>query len=179
MIYEPGEQFTDFHQSREILRMITGRRGSGKTTAGINEVGYLLPKWIKDNYGVTETRWAVVSFYRHDLPIFFMNWFPQAQFSHTSGKMIIDHEEGISVEIFFFSGSADSYRWYKMPKDEQGKRHKVEHVRFEYSKLKAFEMTGYFIESADHLPELRRELNGRIGRYPRKCPVRFGIEEES
>ena len=178
MIYEPNKEFIEFHRSRAILRVLRGKPGSGKTTAGINEVGYLLPKWIKDTYGITKTRWVVVSLYRRDLPLYFMYWFPQAKHTYSSGKILIKHS-GMTVEILFVSGSASTYRWYKMPKDADGKRHKVTHIRYEYPKLMALEMTGYFVESADHLPELLPELRLRIGRFPIQCPCRFGIEEEN
>jgi hypothetical protein len=44
-------------------------------------------------------------------------------------------------------------------------------------KFKSLEITGYWIdESIEVKDEIKRMLKNRIGRYPTKCPARFGIE---
>ena len=178
MEYIPLPAFVEFHKSRDTLRKLNGLAGSGKTTAAINEIGYMLPKWIFDIHGISKTRWIVISINSHVLFKGFLHWFPEATYSYAAGRMIIKHGE-IEVEVLFISPHFLEHRYYTMPKGKDGKRHREWHLNVSFPKLMSVEMTGYYIESCtEHRDVLRRNLNMRIGRYPPRVPVRFGIEEE-
>ena len=157
MQYKPFPAYVDFHRSRDTLRRLRGPRGSGKTTAAINEIGFLLPKFMFDSYRIAKTRWVVITLDSRNLASGFMHFFPDAQYIQSAGRMLIKHGE-IEVEILFPSPRAD----------------------VSFPSLMSLEMTGYFIESCgeEHRDILRKTLNMRIGRYPPMVPVRFGIEEE-
>ena len=179
MQYKPFPAYVDFHRSRDTLRRLRGPRGSGKTTAAINEIGFLLPKFMFDSYRIAKTRWVVITLHSRNLASGFMHFFTDAQYIQSAGRMLIKHGE-IEVEILFPSPRAYEHKYYKMPIGPDGKRHIEWHLDVSFPSLMSLEMTGYFIESCgeEHRDILRKTLNMRIGRYPPRVPVRFGIEEE-
>lgn len=156
--YIPLPTLRLFHESGAQIRCIVGPVGSGKTSAASWDVCYYLPQFLFERYGMTKTRWAVV---RNTYPELrdttmrtLFEWFSWGHHKKQENIYTLDYPD-YSVEILF--RSCDS------PKD--------------IKKFKSLEITGYWIdESIEVGDEIKRMLKTRIGRFPRKCPVRFGIE---
>ncbi|KKM86878.1 hypothetical protein LCGC14_1274600, partial [marine sediment metagenome] len=87
-------------------------------------------------------------------------WFPGAEYfeksKYGSKVMFIEHPKyGIRTELLF--RSCDN------PDDVK--------------KFKSLELTGYWIDESIEVDEnIKKMLKNRLGRFPKKCPVRFGIE---
>ena len=58
--YIPLPSLKMFHDSGASNRCVVGPFGSGKTSAVIMELGYYLPHYIYDVFGVKNTRWTIV-----------------------------------------------------------------------------------------------------------------------
>jgi len=160
-IYKPIPTLQAFHESGAQMRAIVGPVGSGKTTAAAWELCYYLPFFLLEQYGIKKTRWVVVRNTLRELidttqrTVF--DWFDwgtykaQPQFTY----LLKYPTEGVEVELLFRSCDIDK------------------HIR----QFKSLELTGYWIdESIETKQSVTKMLKNRIGRYPRKCPVRFGIE---
>ena len=129
------------------------------------EVGLLLPMHIANTYGVTRTRWIVVrKTYRELMDstfATFQDWMNFGDWHASSMTMIYRYPPSVicnyalEVEVMF--------RSCNRPEDME--------------KFKSVEVTGYWIEeSVEVHEEIKRMLRNRIGRYPARSPVRFGIE---
>lgn len=148
-----------FHRNPAQMRCIVGPVGSGKTTTAAMEVVEYLPRFLKENYGITKTRGVVVrNFYRELMDstvktIF--KWFPWGDYRKSDEEYILKHRNGYQVDMMF--------RALDRPKD----------VR----KLKSVEITWYWIdESIEVDNSIKKMLKTRIGRFPDKIPGRWGIE---
>lgn len=157
--YIPIPTLLKFHESPAEIRCVVGPVGSGKTTAATWDVCYYLPRFIFQQYGIRKTRWLVVRNTYSELTdttqrtVF--EWFDWGQHKKQREIYILKHPEGFEVELLF--------RSCDRPDDVK--------------KFKSLEITGYWIdESSEVKDQIKLMLKNRIGRFPRKCPVRFGIE---
>ena len=151
-----------FHQDQADMRCIVGPVGSGKTSAATMEIGTILPRYLSEKYGIKETRWVVL---RNTLvELFdttqqtFRHWMPQAKMKNkvSAGyREATVYDQGLRADFLF--RSCDN------PDD--------------IAKFKSLEITGYWGDESIEIPqEVKRMLKNRIGRYPARCPRRFGIE---
>jgi len=149
-----------FHNDGGQIRCIVGPVGSGKTTAATIEVCSFLPRHIYRTWGLKSTRWAII---RNTYPELIdttqrtvFDWFPSGEYQKQEKiYKLRDKQYGCEIELMF--------RSCDRPEDVK--------------KFKSLELTGYWIdESIEVADEIKNMLKNRIGRYPRKCPVRFGIE---
>lgn len=157
--YNPLPTIRRFHESGAQVRCIVGPVGSGKTSGAAWELCYYLPKFLFDEHKIKQTRWVVVRNTYPELRDTTMrtvfDWFPWGKHEKQENIYWLRYPEGFSAELMF--RSCDN------PND--------------IKKFKSLEITGYWIdESIEVAEEIKRMLKNRIGRYPRKCPVRFGIE---
>lgn len=141
------------------IRCVVGPVGSGKTSAATWEVCYYLPEFLFQTHGIKKTRWVIVRNTYIELQdttqqtIF--EWFPWGRELKQQRKYRLSYPDGYQVELLF--RSCDN------PDDVK--------------KFKSLEVTGYWIdESIEVAEEIKLMLRNRIGRYPAKSPVRFGIE---
>lgn len=156
--YTPIPTLQTFHATEAAMRCIVGPVGSGKTTAASWELCYYLPLHIFRTYGITSTRWVVL---RNTYPelidttqktLFY--WFDWGNYAKQQKIYTLKYPE-FSLEILF--RSCDN------PDD--------------VAKFKSLELTGYWIdESIEVANNVKLMLKNRIGRFPPKCPVRYGIE---
>jgi len=157
--YKALPTLAQFHQSGAQHRCIVGPVGSGKTAGACMEVGFYLPMHIYHTYGIKKTRGVIVrntySELRDTTMRTMFDWFPDGEYRAGSETFTIRYNHGIEVEILFRSCDR----------------------RDDIKKFKSLEITWYWIdESIEVAGEAKRMLKNRIGRYPQKCPVRFGIE---
>ena len=160
-VYEPLPTLRKFHESGAQIRAIVGPVGSGKTTAATWEGCYYIPDFMKKRYGINETRGVVVrNTYRElqDTTIrTILRNFPWGAGGDVKEPTdyFLNYPDGKKVEVMF--------RSCDRPEDVK--------------KFKSLEITWYWIdESIEVAQEIKRMLKNRIGRFPEKCPVRFGIE---
>lgn len=157
--YRPIPTLRDFHEDPNEIRCVVGPVGSGKTTAAAWELCYYLPQELLDRYKIKKTRWVVV---RNTYPELIdttqrtlFEWFSWGKYNKNEKTYILNYQDGKTVEILF--RSCDN------PDDVK--------------KFKSLEITGYWIdESCEVKDEIKLMLKNRIGRYPRACPARYGIE---
>jgi len=157
--YTPLPTIRRFHESPGQIRCIVGPVGSGKTSGATLEIGYYLPYFLFEHYKIKKTRWAVVRNSYRELKDTtqktVQEWFPDAGMRKSDETVIVRYDNGIESELMF--------RSCDRPQDVK--------------KFKSLEITGYWIdESIEVADEIKRMLKNRIGRFPQKCPVRFGIE---
>lgn len=158
--YNPIPTLKQFHDSPGQIRAIVGPVGSGKTSAAAWEVCYFKPEFLFRKYGIKKTRWVIVRNTFVEISDTTMKtvfeWFPFGVGSGPNSRnYALKYPEGYEVELLF--------RSCDRPEDVK--------------KFKSLEVTGYWIdESIEVADEIKRMLKNRIGRFPRKCPVRFGIE---
>jgi len=149
-----------FHESGAQIRCLVGSVGSGKTTAAAWEVFYYIPMHLFQRYEIRKTRWVIVRNTYRELQDTTMKtifeWFPFGVYLSREETFVVRYPEyGIEIEALF--RSCDRAKDIK--------------------KFKSLEITGYWIdESIEVGMDIKKILKQRIGRYPRKCPVRFGIE---
>ena len=153
-----------FHDSGAQIRAIVGPVGSGKTSTAVMEICHYLPQYMFERYKIKKTRWVVVRNTYGELidttqkavidPI--EGWFPGgAGKGQDSRNYTVRYDNGVESELWF--RACDRIQDLK--------------------KFKSLQVTGYWIdESIEVAEEIKRMLKTRIGRYPKKCPVRFGIE---
>lgn len=157
--YIPIPTLKLFHESRAQIRCCVGPVGSGKTSAATMEIGYYLPWFLYGTYHIKKTRWLVL---RNTYPELrdttirtFFDWFEDAEYRKQENIAVVRYDNGIEAEILF--------RSCDRPEDVK--------------KFKSLELTGYWIdESIEVADDVKRMLKNRIGRFPQRCPVRFGIE---
>jgi hypothetical protein len=164
-VYEPLPSITGFHACDSPNRALVGPVGSGKSTAASMEVGLLLPRHIANTYGVTETRWAIVrNTYRELVDstlVTFKELFPFGEWHE--GDMIMNLRYPPSRGCNFPLDVEVLFRSCNRPGDMK--------------KFKSVELTGAWVEESIEVhEEIKKMLRNRIGRYPRKSPVRFFIE---
>lgn len=157
--YIPIPTLKRFHESPAEIRCIVGPVGSGKTTAATWELCYYIPKFMAEEYGIKKTKWVIVRNTYSELidttqkTVF--DWFGWGNYLKAEKTYTLAYKDGMEVTILF--RSCDN------PDDVK--------------KFKSLEITGYWIdESCEVADQIKLMLKNRIGRYPRKCPVRFGIE---
>jgi len=158
--YNPLHTCKQFHESPAQIRSIVGPVGSGKTSAAAWDICYYLPYFLYEKYGIKKTRWCVVRNTYDELidttQKTLFEWFPFGNYAVKRKIYVLNYpDDGIKSEIMF--------RSCDRPQDMK--------------KFKSLEITGYWIDESIEVPdEIKRMLKNRIGRYPKKCPVRFGIE---
>lgn len=157
--YNPLPTMREFHRSGEQIRCIVGPVGSGKTSAAAWEVCYYLPHFLAERHNIKKTRWLIVrntyAELRDTTQKTVFEWFPFGEEKKQRMEYVLHYPEGIEVEILF--------RSCDRPEDMK--------------KFKSLEITGYWIdESIEVSHKIKRMLKNRIGRFPPKCPARFGIE---
>lgn len=148
-----------FHTSPAQFRCVVGPVGSGKTTAAAWEVCYYLPQFMFETYKIKRTKWVIV---RNSYPELrdttqrtVFDWFDWGKHRVQANEYILKYPNGMELEILF--------RSCDRPDDVK--------------KFKSLEVSGYWIdESIEVNEEVKLMLKNRVGRYPRKCPVRWGIE---
>lgn len=158
--YKPIPTIKKFHQSGAQVRCIVGPVGSGKTSGATWEVLFYIPMFLLEQYDIRKTRWVVVRNTYSELAdttqktVF--EWFPfGTYFSQARTYQLKYPDKHIEVELLF--------RSCDQPRD--------------IKKFKSLELTGYWIdESIEVDMNIKKMLKNRIGRFPRVCPVRFGIE---
>jgi len=141
------------------MRCIVGPVGSGKTTGAAWEICYYLPQFLFKRYGIRRSRWAIIrntSIELRDTTLkTIQEWFPFGHYKKQAMEYDIHYPNDVHVELYL--RACDNEK----------------HVR----QFKSFEITGYWIdESIEVADATKKMLKNRIGRYPRKSPVRFGIE---
>jgi hypothetical protein len=148
-----------FHESPAQIRCIVGPVGSGKTTAATWETCYYIAWFLYKTYGIKKTRGVIVRNTYAELidttqrTVF--EWFDWGGYKTQSKNYTLKYPNGIEIEILF--------RSCDRPQDVK--------------KFKSLEITWYWIdESIEVADEVKKMLKNRLGRFPRKCPVRFGIE---
>jgi len=153
-----------FHESGAQIRCIVGPVGSGKTSTAAMEICHYLPRFLKERYKILKSRWVVVrNTYRELIdttqkavvdPV--EGWFPNGEGKGPDSiNYTVRHDDGVESELWFRSCD------------------RVQDLK----KFKSLQVTGYWIdESIEVAEEIKRMLKTRIGRYPKKCPVRFGLE---
>ena len=112
-----------------------------------------------DTYKIKRTKWVIV---RNTFPELrdttqrtVFDWFDWGKHRVQANEYILQWPNGMIVEILF--------RSCDRPDDVK--------------KFKSLEVTGYWIDESIEVPEeVKLMLKNRVGRYPRKCPVRWGIE---
>ncbi len=149
-----------FHESPADIRCLVGPVGSGKTTAASWELCYYLPWELLREHDIKKTRWAII---RNTFPELrdttqrtVFDWFPWGHHKVQANEYRLQYpDRGPEIEILFRS----------CDRPEQIKQ------------FKSLELTGYWIdESIEVARAVKQMLKNRIGRYPRKSPVRYGIE---
>ena len=149
-----------FHESPAQIRCCVGPVGSGKTTAATWEGCYYIPWFLFNTYGIKKTRGVIVRNTYSELidttqrTVF--DWFDWGEYKTQSKNYILRYpDQDIEAEILF--------RSCDRPQDVK--------------KFKSLELTWYWIdESIEVADEVKKMLKNRLGRFPRKCPVRFGME---
>lgn len=147
-----------FHKSPAQMRCVVGPVGSGKTSMAAWEICIFIPRYLKKKFGIAHTRWVVVrNTYSelHDTTRRTLEeWFEGGTYT-AQNRTYWFETEGYKVEIL--------YRSCDRPDDMK--------------KFKSLELTGYWVDESIEVDEsIKRMLKNRIGRYPQKSPVRFGIE---
>lgn len=153
----------EFHECPAKYRCIVGPVGSGKSSAAVVEICAFLPKFLFDEYQIKRTRWVVVrNTYRELMDTTVKTimdpesgWFPGGDYHKKEEVYTIKWREGFEAEIMFRAcDRADDLK-----------------------KFKSLEITGFLIDESIEVPEdIKDMLKNRVGRYPRGCPVKFGIE---
>jgi hypothetical protein len=149
-----------FHNSKAQLRAVVGPVGSGKTSAASWEICWFLPEYLYRAHGYTKSRWVIVRNTYLELADTtrktIEEWFPFGTYMAQARTYFIRYgDPPIQVELL--------YRSCDRPED--------------IKKFKSLELTGYWIdESIEVKDEIKLMLQSRIGRYPRGCKVRYGIE---
>lgn len=138
-----------------------GPVGSGKTTAATHEILLFIPHFLKKKYGISETWWVVVrntySELRDTTQRTIFKWFPFGEHKKKSEEYILRYPPPYDFTVGLMFRSCDR------PED--------------LKKFKSLDITGYWIDESIEVNEkVKRMLKTRIGRFPRKNLVRFGIE---
>jgi hypothetical protein len=119
---------------------------------------YYIPKFLSETYKIHLSRWVVLRNTYRELEDTTKKtieyWFDWGQFKAQDNILILKFPDW-TVEILFRSC------------DRPG----------DVAKFKSLELTGYWIDESIEVPEdVKLMLKNRIGRFPPKCPVRYGIE---
>ena len=158
--YKMAPTIRMFHQDGSQIRAVVGPVGSGKTSGATWEIAFYLPLHLYDVHQIKHTRFVVVRNTYVELMDTtlktVMEWFPNGHWQASRRIYTLNFAElPITVELWFRSCD------------------RAEDVK----KFKSLEMTGYWIDEANEVDDdIKRMLKNRIGRFPSKCPVRFGIE---
>jgi len=149
-----------FHTSEAQIRAIVGSVGSGKTSAAAWEICHYLPEFLYEQHRYKKSRWVIVRNSYTELTDTtlktVMGWFPWGHWqAGTRILTLAQPNRRRTVEILF--------RSCDRPEDMK--------------KFKSLELTGYWIdESIEVSEQIKQMLKNRIGRYPSRVPVRWGIE---
>ena len=147
-----------FHNSGAAIRCLVGPVGSGKTSAATWELCVYLPDYLAERYKIKHTKWVVVRntyrMLRDTTQRTLTDWFPSGNMLKQEYTYTI-RRDGLTIEILF--RSCDNAK--------------------DTDQFKSLDLTGYWIDESIEVPEaVKKMLKNRIGRYPQKSPVRFGIE---
>lgn len=161
IVYKAIPTLRKFHESTAPFRCVVGPVGSGKTSAASFEICYYIPLFLAKEYKITKTRWVVVRNSYRELTDTtqrtLTEWFP-GEYRAADNTLIVNGKEGkLAWEVEILFRSCDRAKDMK--------------------KFKSLDLTGYWIdESIEVADEIKRMLKNRIGRFPKKSPVRYGIE---
>jgi hypothetical protein len=157
--YQPIPTIEAFHRSSAPIRCIVGPVGSAKTTGATMEIFHYLPLYLARKHKIKKTRWLILRNSYRELKdttqktVF--EWIPWGDYRASDEKYTVKYPQGIEIEAIF--------RSCDRPED--------------IKKFKSLEITGYWIdESIEVKEDIKLMLKNRIGRYPKKSPVRYGIE---
>jgi hypothetical protein len=153
-----------FHADNSQIRCLIGSLGSGKTTAAAMEVCYYKPRYMRKTFGIVETRWCIIrNTYRELLDTTFdelKKWFPNGDWvaSTMTYTLRFPRTKGCGdFVVILLLRSCD----------------KPEHMK----KFKSMNLTGYWMDESIEINEdIKKMVRGRLGRFPRNCPVRYGVE---
>lgn len=157
-----------FHEHPAQYRALVGPVGSGKTTGATWEICYYLPTFLFQQHGLRKTKWAVVrNTYRELRDTTFAtitDWFSfgEEHKSENTYRIILpvfdrDGDPDGEIEVVLLLRACDT----------------PAHVK----QFKSLELTGFWLDESIEVPQsAKKMLKTRIGRYPRKSPVKFGIE---
>ena len=162
IVYSAIPTLQQFHESTASFRCIVGPVGSGKTSAAAIEICFYIPQYLCQKYGIKKTRWCVVRNSYRELTDTtqrtLLEWLPGGSYKASDKTYFIngeDEENEWTVEILFRSCESAQ----------------------DIKKFKSLDLTGYWIdESIEVAPQVKNMLKNRVGRYPKRCPVRYGIE---
>jgi hypothetical protein len=155
--YNPVSTIDAFHRSDSKYRCIVGPVGSGKTAGATWEIIYYLAIYLARDFGINNTRWAVLRNTYPELEGSTMRtvfeWFPPELFGKYRVQKRVyeirwDHPELglLMIDIDFLACDR--------PDD--------------IKKLKSREFTGYWIDESIEVPQdIKLMLANRIGRYPK------------
>ena len=160
LVYNPSPTIKKFHASGAQIRAIIGPVGSGKTSAAAWEIFYYVPMFLWERYEIKRTRWVIIRNTYRELAdttrktVF--EWFPFGNYLSKDDTFVVEYpDKGITAEALFRSCD------------------RPEHIK----KFKSLEITGYWIDESIEIDmEIKKMLKQRIGRFPPRSPVRFGIE---
>lgn len=163
-IYEPRllPTIDAFHLSTAPIRCIVGPVGSGKTTAATWEMMMYITIHMKKKFGITRTSWVVIRNTYTELvdttqkTVF--EWFGWGKYSKQEKRYQLrlpQPNSDCNIEVLF--------RSCDRPQDVK--------------KFKSLEVTGFWIDESTEIDVgIKKMLMNRIGRFPPKCPVKWGIE---
>lgn len=158
--YTPLPTLRLFHESSARNRCIVGPVGSGKTSACCVEIGYYLPMFFHEHWGIKKTRWAIIrNTYKElndsTLKSIQDTWFPWGTHRVQKSNFEFSYPNGIQVE--FWLRACDRPDQVKM--------------------FKSMELTGaWFEESIEIDEQIKAMVKNRIGRFPPRSPAKFSIE---
>jgi len=119
--------------------------------------------FIFGNFGLKHTRWAIISNTYRELVdttqrSIFEEWIPWGKHKVKDEIYSFGYPNGVNVEFWF--RACDSQ----------------DHVK----KFKSMQLTGaWFEESIEIDPDIKKMVKNRIGRFPKKSPVKYTIESSN
>lgn len=160
MVYKSLPTIRQFHACKDYIRAIVGPVGSGKTAGVAVEIGYRLPLYWWNVYGINKMRWVIL---RNTYPMLidstqktFFEWWPPGIYGdynknekvyNLSYTTLDSRDEPVTLEIEVLFRSCDRPD--------------------EIERFRGYELSGYYIDEADEVHvDIKNILKQRIGRFP-------------
>ena len=160
LVYRSLATLRKFHSCKDYIRAIIGPVGSGKTAGVAVEVGYRLPMYWWNVYGINKQRWIVI---RNTYPMLidstqktFFEWWPPGIYGEYNKNEKVyrltyttldARDEPVTIENEILFRSCDRPE--------------------EVDKFRGYELSGYYIDEADEVHiDIKNVLKQRIGRFP-------------